>query len=359
MTSQDIPFKISYNQEFAEIVRQHNSSIAISTYQAGKLIFLSPTDDGRFIQLPRSFSKAMGIGESSNGNKLVLACKDRIELFSRSRELAQHYPKFPNKYDFLYLPRVTYYTSAIDVHDVNFGSSDEIYAVNTLFSCVIKLSEQYNFEPYWKPEFISDISPEDRCHLNGMAMENGTPRYATAFCKGNSPRAWRGTINKEGILIDIKNNHILATGLFMPHSPRILGNRLLCLCSGNGTLVEINRETGKNEILYTFDGFARGLSVMGDYLIVGISSVRKSSSFFGQLNELKNKEISGLRLLHLPTLQLAGKLDYSSSVEEIYDVHVLRNATRPNILSTDKEDHNLAIQLESKTYWGKSEEHEK
>ena len=46
------------------------------------------------------------------------------------------------------------------------------------FSCLCKFTLAYNFSPKWKPYFISEILPEDRCHLNGLALENG---YQSTF----------------------------------------------------------------------------------------------------------------------------------------------------------------------------------
>ncbi|MEZ5023426.1 MAG: hypothetical protein R2728_09225 [Chitinophagales bacterium] len=36
-------------------------TITISTYQAGKIVFVSPNGPEKLVQLPRTFKKAMGI----------------------------------------------------------------------------------------------------------------------------------------------------------------------------------------------------------------------------------------------------------------------------------------------------------
>ncbi len=43
-----------------------------------------------------------------------------------------------------------------------------------LYNCLATPSERHSFTPIWKPPFISKIVKEDRCHLNGLAMEDGT-----------------------------------------------------------------------------------------------------------------------------------------------------------------------------------------
>ncbi len=172
------PFACSYTPNVPELLYGLGCTLALSTYQAGKLIFLSASSPDKVVQLPRTFDKPMGIAYDAEQEKLALACKSDVHIFKNSRELAWHYPKSTGKYDSLFLPRVSYKTSYLDLHDLAFGS-DGLYSVNTLFSCVSKLSEDFNFIPYWKPKFITEIVSEDRCHLNGMTIINGKPKYVS------------------------------------------------------------------------------------------------------------------------------------------------------------------------------------
>ena len=185
------PFSCQFTPQVPELLQKLNCSIAISTYQAGKLVFISAKDENSLTQLPRNFHKAMGIAEDFENQKLALACKDEIIIFKNSPELANYYPKSPNKYDALYMPRATFHTGTIDIHDLSFGNDGNLYAVNTLFSSIVKIDTDYNFTPFWTPPQIDKITSEDRCHLNGMAMQDGSPKYATAFNNGNSPQSWR------------------------------------------------------------------------------------------------------------------------------------------------------------------------
>jgi uncharacterized protein (TIGR03032 family) len=186
------PFSCNFTPHIPQLLNKLGCSIAISTYQAGKLVFISPNPDNeRLVQLPRTFNKPMGICfKSDDPTKLAIACKDEVIVFKDVKSLAKHYPKSPNVYDALYMPRVQYKTNFLDIHDIEFGK-DAIYGVNTLFSSIIKLSEDYNFEPVWQPKFIDKIVSEDRCHLNGMIMEDGLPSMATCFNQGNTHQSWR------------------------------------------------------------------------------------------------------------------------------------------------------------------------
>jgi len=353
------PFSCNYTSKIPQLLQQLNCSIAVSTYQAGKVVFISAKDKNSLIQLPRNFEKAMGIAEDTTTDKIAIACKDEIIVFRNSKDLAQFYPKAPNKYDALYLPRNTFHTGAIDIHDLNFGTNGELYAVNTLFSSIVKIDDNYNFTPYWTPPFIDKIASEDRCHLNGMAMENGKPKYATAFNNGNSPQSWRDKVTESGIIIDVENNTIIAEGLAMPHTPRIFNGELYVLLSATGELVKINKETGTHEVIIQIDGFVRGMSLHKDYLFIGLSKLRKGSSTFGKLPFAEKANEAGIIVIHLPTKSIVGKITYLTSLDEIYDIHILADKTRPNILNTLTDDHKNGLSIPTSTFWRKENDKEK
>ena len=345
------PFHCRYTPQVPELLLHLNCSLAVSTYQAGKLVFLSPKDENTLIQLPRSFPKPMGIAEDEAKDKLALACKDEIIVFANSGELATHYPKAPDTYDALYMPRASYHTGPLDIHDLRFGKDGNLYAVNTLFSCIISIDDNYNFTPYWKPPFIDKLVSEDRCHLNGMAMKNGTPKYATAFNTGNSFQSWRENITTGGVVIDLESDEVVAEGLAMPHSPRLYGEELYVLLSATGELVRIDISSGKPEVILKVDGFVRGMAYYRDYLFIGLSKLRKNSSTFGKLEFAEKASQSGILIVHLPTGSIAGKITYLASLDEIYDVHVLAGKIRPNIMNTLTPDHRLGLMIPGATYW--------
>ncbi len=347
------PFSCQYTPQVPELLLSLNCTISITTYQAGKLVFISPKDENYLIQLPRTFQKPMGIAYDEEKDKMAIACKDEIIVFANSPELAKHYPKSPNKYDALYMPRATYHTGAIDIHDLYYGSDKKLYGVNTLFSCLISIDDDYNFTPYWKPPFIDKYVSEDRCHLNGMALVNGKPKYVTAFNQGNSFQSWRDVVTTDGIIMDIDSNEIVAANIPMPHSPRWYNNQLYVLLSATGELAKINLDNGKYEIITRLDGFVRGMSLYKDYLFIGLSKLRKNSSTFAKLKIADKANQSGIVIIHLPTGSVAGKITYLTSVDEIYDVHILPNKIRPNILNTIRPDYKEGLSIPQTTFWAK------
>ena len=350
------PFSCTYSPSFAELLLQLNCSLAISTYQAGKLIIMSPKNSDQMIQLPRNFQRVMGI--ALDGDEMAVATKDEVIYMRNSPELAWHYPKSPGVYDAMFMPRATYYSSYLDIHDLEFGNG-ELYAVNTSFSCIVKIDKNYSFTPVWKPNFITELASEDRCHLNGMAMKDGHPKYATAFNKGNTARSWKDTLGEQGILIDIDTNDIIAEGLEMPHSPRMFGDELFVLQSRNGAISKVDTKTGQLTEVRRLNYFLRGMDRVGDYLFVGFSRIRKHSSIFGKLDISDRSPNAGVAVIHIPTGAQVAELKYLASVEEIYDVKIIKGFKRPNILNTMRPDFRLGLSIPNTTFWAPLEAFEK
>lgn len=343
------PFHASYTPQIPELLLSLNCSIAITTYQAGKMVFISPNPDKeRLTTLPRAFSKPMGM--DIQGNRMLIALKDEIILLENSPELATHYPNKQGVYDSLWLPRVTYYTGQVDMHDVAFGS-DSIYAINTSFSCLCKVDGNFNFKPIWQPPFIDKLVSEDRCHLNGMVLINGKPKYVSALGTTNTHQGWRDNIVEGGILMDVETNEIIIDKLAMPHSPRMYNNELYLLLSASGEFIQVNTKDKSYKVVKKFDGFCRGLSFYKDYAFIGFSKLRKNSSTFAKLSFSDKANFAGIKIIHMPTGAEVGSIIYNTSVDEIYEVNILPEMIRPNILNTENEVHKFSLAIPTSTFW--------
>jgi uncharacterized protein (TIGR03032 family) len=342
------PFSCTHSPAFSQLLYDLGCTLAITTYQAGKLIFISAVDPDKLVQLPRSFEKPMGIAISDS--TLAVATRHEVLLLGNAHRMAKRYPKQPNTYDALYLPRALYYTGEIDIHDLHW-SNEQLIAVNTRFSCLSVIDSDFNFKPIWKPPFITSTAPTDKCHLNGIAISNAGLVYASALAKSDVAEGWRHVKGNGGIVIDIKSNEIVAENLPMPHSPRVYDGKLFILLSATGELAMIDIETGKYEAVKKLQGFVRGMDRVGDYLFIGMSKLRKTSQAFGDLPIAKASPVCGIVAIHLPTLSFVGQLQYVASVEEIFDVKVLPDLKRPGILNHLKDDHRMALTSPDEDYW--------
>lgn len=348
------PFSLSCSPNVPELLTQLGCTLAVSTYQAGKVILISARDTENLVQLPRSFSKAMGIG--LKGHKMAIATKDEVLVLVNSPQLASHYPKQPATYDALFMPRATYYTGQVDIHDLDYGADGTLYAVNTSFSCLIRINDNYSFEPIWQPPFISKLASEDRCHLNGLAMQQGQPRFVTAFGTGDTPQSWRETVTTGGVVMDVGSGEIVLRDVPMPHSPRMYGQELLLLLSATGELVRADLAKGRYEVITRLKGFVRGMAKHGDYLFVGLSRLRQNSSTFAKLPIALEAKMAGIAIIHLPSGAQVGHIRYHTSVDEIYDVQVLPGLIRPGILNTLRPEHKLGLATPQATYWARPTE---
>jgi len=122
------PFSCSYSSHVPEILQKLNCSLAISTYQAGKVVCISAQDDHSIIQLPRTFPKPIGMAKHPTKDKLAVACKDEVVVLANSPGLAEYYPGAPKKYDALYMPRATFHTGPLDIHDLSYGNEDDPFS---------------------------------------------------------------------------------------------------------------------------------------------------------------------------------------------------------------------------------------
>jgi len=345
------PFSCKYTPNVPELLNDLNISLALSTYQAGKVVFLSATDREKMIQLPRNFENAMGV--AIDGNKMAIASKNELTILANAPALAKAYPQKPNTYDSLFLPRLTYFTGQLALHDTAW-TKQGLISVNTNFSCLSSFNDEYSFNPIWKPPFISELHPEDRCHLNGMALENGEIKYVTALGQNDTKGGWRENKMQGGILMEVPSGKIILDGLPMPHSPRIYDKKLYVLLSAAGELVEVNLEDNTYKTLVKLGSFARGMAKFGDYLFIGTSKLRHNTSAFKDLPIAKTST-AGISIIYLPYMNVIGKIEYQTSVEEIYDVQVLPGISRPNIINSNQEIHKLGLVSPENNYWAQTE----
>ena len=54
-----------------------------------------------------------------------------------------------------------------------------------------------------RPPFISAYAAEDRCHLNGLAIVDGQPRYVTALGQSDTRGGWRAGKSNGGIVMSV------------------------------------------------------------------------------------------------------------------------------------------------------------
>ena len=326
----DIPAS-KYTGTFQELLIKTNHSLVVTTYQAKKLVFLRIQKNKvntHFINMARPMGLAYKNGRLSvgSGNSVL----DYFDSKNAASNISDH-----NKHDGAFLHRRTHVTGDIDIHEMAFDDNGELWIVNTKMSCLCTLDVNYSFVPKWKPPFISEYDSADRCHLNGLAMRDGKPRYVTALGVSDEAAGWRSNKAFGGIVMDIDNNTIIASGLSMPHSPRWYQDKLWVLESGAGQLITIDVDSGEKTIIAEVPGFCRGIDFLGRYAVIGLSQVRETAMFAGlPLTKRKEDRQCGIWIVDLVAGESAGYLSFDTQIEEIFSVQCLP-MKHPTLLGFD------------------------
>ena len=335
-TTANEPMRSVHTSNFPELLNQLGISLVISTYQAGKVIILR-ADDEHINTHFRIFQKPMGI--AADNHKIAIGCSSQIWELNNVPAVA---PKVEpeGKHDACYLPRQSHITGDIDIHEMEWGGekNSDLWFVNTRFSCLCTLDPNYSFVPRWRPDFVTALTPEDRCHLNGLAMVDNQPKYVTALGETDRQGGWRDNKANGGILMDVPSNEVISRGLSMPHSPRWYKDRLWVLESGQGSLSICDHNTGKLETVSTLPGFTRGIDFCGSLAFIGLSQVRETAVFSGiPLTEKLDERICGVWVVNIETGSTVAFLKFEDAVQEIFAVRVLRNSRFPEIIDWDEQ----------------------
>jgi uncharacterized protein (TIGR03032 family) len=329
------PLRSVHTSNFPMILEQLGISLAVSTYQAGKLVFIR--NDGGVINTHfRAFNKPMGM--AVKGQRLALGTAQEIWEFRNIPAVANRLDP-PGKHDACYMPRAAHITGDIQIHEMAYVE-EELWFINTRFSCLATQDLDHSFSPRWRPSFVTQLAPEDRCHLNGLGLQDGRPRWATALGETNQPGGWRENKSQGGILLDIETNQVVSQGLSMPHSPRWHNGRLWLLESGTGSLGHVDLQTGRFESIIQLDGFTRGMEIIGNLAFIGLSQVRETAVFSNiQITERlqESQRTCGVWVVDLTRGETIAFLKFEDAVQEIFAVVALPGMRYPDLINDNLE----------------------
>jgi uncharacterized protein (TIGR03032 family) len=338
MTTASPQLEITCSRQFPEWLTEQRVSLAFTTYQTGKLFMIGLQPDGRLSIFERTFNRCMGL--FGDGQTLWMSTLYQLWRLENVVEAGQ---VVNDGYDRLFVPQVGYTTGDIDTHDIVVTDAGRVVFVNTLFSCLATTSETHSFSPIWQPPFIRKLAAEDRCHLNGLAMENGRPKYVTSVSQSDVADSWRDRRGDGGCVIDVTSNETTIGGLSMPHSPRVYRGELWLLNSGTGYFGRVDRERAEFKPLTFCAGYLRGMSFVGDFAVVGLSKPRDNKTFTGlALDEnLAHRDAEarcGLQVIDLRTNDIVHWLRIEGLVAELYDVVALPSVRRPMLLGFKSDE---------------------
>jgi uncharacterized protein (TIGR03032 family) len=341
------PVELAASPGFLEWLGRERLSVAFTTYQTNRL-FLLGRREGRFTGCERLLDRPMGL--HATADRLHVATRYQLWRFENVLAPGERLSGKDAGADRLYVPRAAHVTGEVDAHDLAPLADGRIAFVNTLYSCLAVVSERHSFEELWRPPFVSRLAPEDRCHLNGVAMESGVPRFVTAVSRSDVRSGWRDRRRDGGVVLDVASGEIAAQGLSMPHSPWLHRGELWVLDSGRGDLGRVDLATGRFEPLVFCPGYLRGLAFHGDWAILGLSKPRDRA--FRDLplqEELERRDAvphCGIQVIELATGNVAHWVEIGDPVVELYDVALLPGVEHPVALGFRTDELRRTISFE-------------
>jgi uncharacterized protein (TIGR03032 family) len=325
-------FKSVHTDSFPQLLNQLNLSLLVSTYQSGRIIVVRADGDQLNTHL-RFFPSPMGIAVGARF--LALGTQRSVWEYRNQPEVGRKLEP-GGRHDACFLPRACHITGDIRIHELAFAG-DELWVVNTRFSCLATLDGEHSFVPRWRPPFVSRLAAEDRCHLNGLAVVDGRVRFVTALGETDSPQGWREDKAAGGVVIDVDSGETLLRGLSMPHSPRWHDGRFWLLESGRGTLAVADLATGRIETVAELPGFTRGLAFAGPFAFVGLSQVRECVFDGIPLTERAQERACGVWVVDLRTGRTVAFLRFEGAVQEIFDIQVPPGIRYPEIVEPEAD----------------------
>lgn len=346
MTASHTPtLQITGSRQLSQWLVEQAVSVAFTTYQAGKLFFVGVQPDGGLSLFERTFNRCMGLCAAGD----TLWMSSLVQLWRFENALA---PGARHEgYDALFVPRMAYTTGDLDIHDIAVDGDGQPLFVNTSFGCLARPSATHSFAPVWQPPFLSKLAPEDRCHLNGLAMRDGRATWMVACSRSDVADGWRDRRVGGGCVLDVDTGAIVVDGLSMPHSPRWYRGRLWLLDSGTGRFGTVDLARGVFEPVCFCPGFARGLAFVGDFAVIGLSKPRGEATFAdlplaGALAQRDAEPRCGLHVVDLRTGDAIHWLRIEGVVSELYDVVTLHGVRRPMALGFVTDEIRRVITIE-------------
>lgn len=314
-------------------------SLAISGALQSRLFIIGLTDTGKIWAHERFIEGCRGIW--IDNEQLWLTTVYQVWNF---RNILPAHTVFPeNGSDRLYCPRLSFVTGNIHAHETALDRNGRLVFVNTQYSCLATPDINNSFTPLWKPPFITSLAPEDRCHLNGLAMEDGLPRFVTARGRSDEAKGWKPGQARGGLVISVPDNAIVSDQLSMPHSPFCHKGKLWLVNTGTCEFGTLDLDTGRFQPVCPLPSYGRGLSVINNHAVIGLSLPRKDDGFaklpLGEVLQKRNSELMcGLVIVNLTSGEIDHWLRFQHTIREVSDLSVVPGVRQASIIGFEDRE---------------------
>lgn len=327
------PIEYVFTTDLPDLFAQLGISLLVTTYQAQYVMALSAAPPRMSMTL-RFFERPTGL--AVRGRDLAVCTRRQIWFFRSTGELRDVSGNV-QPYDRCYAPRQSHVTGDVAAHDAAWVGDDLVF-VNTRFSCLSTLSPDWSFVPGWRPPFVSACVPEDRCHLNGLAVDETGPRYVTVLGRSDTREGWRENKAGGGLILRVPDGEVVSEGLSMPHSPRLHGGHLFVLDSGRGEFALVDVLGGARQAIIRLPGYLRGLAFHDRYAFVGLCKMREKKEFGGVPIEAVKEDLRcGIHVIDLTSGRSVGFVEFTRGVEELFDIKVVPAVPRLHLIGMEED----------------------
>jgi uncharacterized protein (TIGR03032 family) len=152
-------------------------------------------------------------------------------------------------------------------------------------------------------------------------------------------------------VLDVASGEMVASGLSMPHSPRLHEGRLWLLNSGSGEFGWIDPADGRFTPVAFCPGYARGLTFVGHHAVIGLSRARENRTFQGLALDaaLTRNGVDprcGLLVIDTRSGDTIAWVRIEGVIDELFDVAVLPNTVCPSAIGIKNNEIRRVISIE-------------
>jgi hypothetical protein len=160
----------------------------------------------------------------------------------------------------------------VDPHDLALDGG-EIVVVSTGRNEILRYALSGELVERWTPG-----GDGDAWHLNSLLRADGK-LFCSGFGKFAVDRAWAepGARDGAGVVVEVGSGETVLSGLTAPHNPCKLDDAWLVCNSGTQDVLELDTE-GTMQRRAGLGGWTRGLALVGESLVVGVSAHRQSKA---------------------------------------------------------------------------------
>lgn len=335
-------FDIAASNHFASWLAGQSVSLAFATGRTSKVFLIGFGDDDTPLSITeRNVDRCHGLVAEERG--LYAAADWQIWRFHNALGPGQSVDGF----DAVYAPKASHVTGEIGCRDLAVDADRRLIFISSLFNCLGYLSRDHSFRPVWKPDFVSKYIAEDRCHLTGLALSEGYPHYVTATAVADSKGAWRDGRADGGVVIDVRNGDIVASGLSLPRAPRMHGKTLWLQEAGTGYLGRVDLHTGEFERVTFCPGYLRGMDIVGNFAVACVSTAYEEDGLdlIGNLRDREMQARCGIVVIDLSSGNIVHWLRLEGVIDELHAVAVLRGIRRPRMIGFKSDEISRTISL--------------